>query len=500
MKLVTSDQMRTLEKIAINEYGIPSIILMENAATGFCKELKRHIDLKNKKIAVICGKGNNGGDGFAIARHLENDGFSVCCITSFDVNDAKNLLTEDAYTNFATAQKMGILISDNAEDIKGYDVYIDALLGTGIKGCPREAETKLIEQINKTHAFVASVDIPSGAAASSGEVSGACVRADITITFCLAKIGHFLYPAKEYTGKLSVVPISVPKKIIDDFESNTQTLSDDIFAFLPKRKNNSHKGTFGKVLAVCGSEGMSGAAMLSVSSVLKSGAGMVTAATYEDVIKNIVINTPEAMTLSLEGERYEKNLLAALEKNDVLLLGCGISRREKAKEITGLLATISQKPMIIDADGINNLSVNINILNKKKAPLILTPHTVEFSRMTGISPEEIEKNRLSLAKDFAKKYDVILVLKGADTIIAAPSGKVWISTIANSGLATAGSGDVLSGIIAGFLAQGAVPHIAAICGVYTHSLAGKYARDELGERSMSATDIVSNISKVLINH
>lgn len=497
MKLVTSDQMRTLEKIAIEEYAIPGIILMENAAIRFCDELEKHINLQNKNICIFCGKGNNGGDGFAIARHLVNGGYCVSCITSFDINNAKNLLTDDAYINFSTVQKMGISICNNTEDINKYDVIIDALLGTGISGCPREAETNLIEQINKSNAFVVSVDIPSGANASNGEVLGACVCADMTITFCFAKVGHFLYPAKEHVGKLSVVPISVPNNVLCDFESGINTLSGEIFDFLPKRHDNSHKGTFGKVLAVCGSIGMSGAAMLSVSAVLKSGAGMVTAATSDDVIKNIVLNTPEAMTLSLDTERYEKNLLSALEKNDVLLLGCGMGRREKAKEITGLLAISSEKPMIIDADGINNLSVNINILNRKKAPLILTPHTVEFSRLTGYDPKYIEENRYNLALEFAKKYDVILVLKGADTIVASPDGAVYISPISNSGLATAGSGDVLSGIIAGFLAQGAKPYYAAACGVYTHSLAGEFAKKELGERSMTANDIIANIPKVL---
>lgn len=500
MKLVTSEQMRLLEKIAIEEYKVPSIILMENAAAGFCIELKEYTDLSDKSIGIFCGKGNNGGDGFAIARHLANDGFFVSCIVSFEKENAKELLTPDAYKNYEIVQNMGIEIFEKEDLYEDFDVIIDALLGTGIKGSPKKAEAELISFINESEATVVSVDIPSGADASNGNVSGVCVWADLTITFCLAKVGHFLYPAKSYAGELCVVPISVPRDVVSDFDSSCFVLCEEILYNLPQRCETSHKGDFGKVLACCGSSGMSGAAMLSTAAVLKSGAGMVTAATSDDVIRNIVLNTPEAMTISLDVEKYEKPLLHALDKNDVLLLGCGMGRGEKAKEMTGLLVTISTKPMVIDADGINNLCVNINILHRKKAPIILTPHIVEFSRMTGIKPQEIEKDRFGLAKDFAKKYDVVLVLKGADTIVASPDGSIYISAVANSGMATAGSGDVLAGIIAGFLAQGADEEIAAACGVYVHSLAGDEARREFGERSMTATNILSNIGKVLLKY
>lgn len=498
MKLVTSEQMKFLEKTAIDDFGVPSLILMENAAMGFCTELKKHIDLENKSIGVFCGKGNNGGDGFAIARLLHNDGFKVSCVLSFDKNNAEDVLTKDAYTNFCILEKMDIPLLDIKDADEKYDIIIDAVLGTGLNGEPRAKETELIEFINNSNAFVVSVDVPSGAEASNGKVFGACVRAELTITFALAKAGHFIYPAKEYVGKLSVVPISVPLNVIDSFESKLYTLTDEIFSYLPKRKENSHKGTYGKVLAYCGCSGMSGAAMMSCSAALKSGAGMVSCASGEDVLKNVVINTPEVMTVSLDSEDAEEKLLETLDRNDALLIGCGIGRSEKAQKLTNMLIEKSIKPIIIDADGINNLSTNIDILYKKKAPVILTPHTVEFSRLTGINPSEIEENRLKFSVSFAKKYDIILVLKGADTIVASPDGTVYISAISNSGLATAGSGDVLSGVIAGFLAQGAEPLVAATCGVYTHSIAGVLARDEHGEKSMTASDVISNISKVLL--
>jgi len=497
LKLVTSEQMRELEKTAIEDFGVPSIILMENASIGFFTELKNKIDLFGKKICVCCGKGNNGGDGFAVSRHLSNDGYDVSCILSFDESKAKALLTEDAYTNYQIAKNMGIPMLTADESFEKYDIIIDSLLGTGIKGAARKPEADIIDKINDAGVFTCALDIPSGADASNGKVSGSCVKADLTITFAFAKVGHFLYPTKEYVGKLAVCPISIPKSVEDNYNSNFFTLCDSIFSFLPKRNKNSHKGDFGKVLACVGSDNMSGAAMLSVSAVFKSGVGMVTAASTEKVLANIVLNTPEAMTLPLADNGTTDAFYSALEKNDVLLLGCGMGRSEHGEKFVEEVVSVCEKPMIIDADGINNLSRNIDILYKKKAPIILTPHTVEFSRMTGLSPEHIEENRLDVALSFAKKYDVTLVLKGADTIIASPEGKVFISAIANSGLATAGSGDVLSGIIAGFLAQGAEPNIAAAAGVYAHSLSGLKAAEILGARSMTASDIISYLPDTL---
>lgn len=498
MKIVTSEQMRALEKTAIEDYGIPSILLMENAATGFCLSLMSVNDLQAiKHIGIFCGRGNNGGDGFAIARHLHTYNHNVSCIIGFDEKNAENILTKDSYTNYAIAKNMEIPIINYKKIDKKYDLIIDALLGTGFKGAPKKPEADMIRIINDSGAYVASVDIPSGADASNGKIYGECVCASYTIAIGLTKTGHYLYPAKDYVGLLRLVPISIPQKIIDNYNSNYYILNDKIFSYLPKRHENSHKGDFGKVLAYVGSDNMSGAAMLSVSAAFKSGVGMVTAASSETVLKNVVLNIPETMTLPIAGENLGKKLISALEKNDVLLLGCGIGRSEKAKKLTEKLITSCEKPMVIDADGINNLSENIDILYKKKAPVILTPHTVEFSRMTGLTPEHIEQNRLDEAINFSKKYNVVLVLKGASTIIASPDNGTYICAFGNSGLATAGSGDVLAGIIAGLLAQGAPPHIAAAAGVHTHSMAGMHASSNLGKRSMTASDVIAKLPEVL---
>ena len=377
LKLITSEEMRELEKTAIEDFGVPSIILMENAAIGFFNELKNKTDLSGKKICVCTGKGNNGGDGFAVSRHISNSGYDVSCVLSFDETTAESSLTNDAYTNYKAAKNMGIPMLSADEPLEKYDIIIDALLGTGIKGAARKAEADIIEKINQANSFVCAVDIPSGADASSGKVSGSSVRADMTITFAFAKVGHFLYPAKEYVGELSICPISIPKKLIDNFDSNFLTLEDNIFSQLPKRHANSHKGDFGKVLACVGSDNMSGAAMLAVSAIFKSGVGMVTAASTEKALSNIVISMPETMTLPISDSATDEAFVNALEKNDVLLMGCGMGRSASKEAFIKDIISFCEKPMIIDADGINNLSGNIDILYEKKAPLILTPHTVE---------------------------------------------------------------------------------------------------------------------------
>lgn len=497
MKVVTSEQMRELERIAVEDCKIPSILLMENAAAGFCLALLRIVDLTKKKIFVFCGKGNNGGDGFAIARHLKNMDFDVSCIIGFDKDKAENILTKDSYTNYLIAENIGIKIIPFQKMTEKCDVIIDALLGTGLKGAPRKPESDMIKAINESNAYVVSVDIPSGADASTGKIYDDCVCAFYTITFCRTKVGHYLYPCKDYVGQITSVPLSIPKEVIDNFDTGFYTLNDEIFSFLPKRSDNSHKGDFGKVLAFVGSDNMKGAAILSVSALFKSGVGMVTVASEKSVLNNIVLNIPEAMTLPVETENDEEELLSALSKNTVLLLGCGIGKSPLAQKLTSTLIKTSENPMVIDADGINNLSENIDILKEKKAPAILTPHIVEFSRLSGLTKKQIEENKIEAALTFAKKYDVILVLKNADTIVATPDGRIYICNISNSGLATAGSGDVLAGIIAGLLAQGASPDIAAAAGVYIHCMSGHFAKCDFGARSMTASDLISGLPEVL---
>ncbi|MBE7036234.1 MAG: NAD(P)H-hydrate dehydratase [Ruminococcaceae bacterium] len=502
MKLVTAAQMAELEQKAINEYGISSLLLMENAARGFCDCLEKETgSVQGKPIVVYCGSGNNGGDGFAIARHLYNRGGQVTVVQGF----CEEKLKPDAKTNFEIVKKMGLPVISPEEVVsKSFSIVVDALFGTGFHGVPKEQYAEMIESINQSGALVVAVDIPSGAGSTDGQVGGACVRADLTVTFGLAKVGQFLYPAKEYVGKLCIADISIPLSLQNEFATSYDTLDSSLVSVVPKRSENSHKGSFGKVLAFAGSPGMSGACVLASLAVLKAGAGTVTAAIPESIMHVLSEQCREVMTMPLptEGEQLSeeavKVLLKKTESQDVLLAGCGLGNREETQKV--LLPVVMQcmKPLILDADGINLLAGNIHILKERTAPTVLTPHPLEFSRLSGHSMEDIRMNRVGVAREFACEYGVVLVLKGADTVVAHPDGKIFICENSNSGLATAGSGDVLSGIIASLMAQGASAEDGANLGVYLHSSAGLLAREKLGARSMLAGDVLERLPEAIM--
>lgn len=497
MKLVTAAQMMELEQLAINDYGIDALLLMENAARAFCDALEQAWGSVSKKtVAVFCGKGNNGGDGFAISRHLKNRGADVTVV--FD-DDAASL-KPDAAKNFAIITKMGLpVLPLAAAGNRFFDIGIDALLGTGFHGRVLGKTAEMIEVLNKNCKKIAAVDVPSGVNCSDGSAKEPCVRAALTVTFALAKPGHFLYPAKEYCGNLVVTDISIPQNVLQNFSATVFSLDESAAALLPARKENSHKGSFGKVLVFGGSAGMSGAPIMAVTAVLKSGAGMVTAAVPEVIADAVTAHFPEAMTLPLKTEdgviaaSVAEQLIAKLSSQNVLLAGCGLGTAEAAQTALRTLVSACDKPMVIDADGINALAGHIHIIKHKTAPVILTPHPLEFSRISGLSVEEIQANRLEVARQFARENGVILVLKGADTVVAHPSGVAYISPQSNSGLAKAGSGDVLAGVITALLAQGMAPDAAANLGVYLHSRAGMLAREALGAFSMTAGDVLSSL-------
>lgn len=495
MKLVTAGEMTALEQIAIQEYGIDGLLLMENAARSFCDALETEWgNFQNKQIAVFCGKGNNGGDGFAISRHLANRGANITVIIGFDPAELK----ADAKKNFDIIKKMQLPIIPFSEHSENrYDIVIDALLGTGFHGVAAGNMAQMIEAINAMGERVASVDVPSGASCSDGKVCGPCVKADVTVTFCLAKPGHYLYPAKEYCGKVVVTDISIPKSVVNDFPAMAHTLDETLAEELPPRKENAHKGSFGRVLVFAGSKGMKGAAIMATTAVLKIGAGMVTAAVPNELCDLFASQFPEAMTLPLPAENTTAFILEKLSTQNVFLAGCGLGSLEETQNTMRLVALGCEKPMVIDADGINALAGHIHIIKNKTVPAVITPHPLEFSRISGLSVEYIQKNRLEVAQNFAKENGVILVLKGADTVVALPDGKTYIATQSNSGLAKAGSGDVLAGVIAALIAQGATPESAAKLGVYIHSRAGILAREKLGAYGMTASDVLSLLPQAI---
>ena len=499
MKLLTAKQMTELEQVAITQYGIDGLLLMENAARSFCDTLEKKLwRMSGKTVAIFCGKGNNGGDGFAIGRHLHNLG----ALVTFFIDCAPD--KPDAKKNFDIITRMGlpVLSMENAKGTQ-YDLVIDALFGTGFHGTPKAEAAEWIKAINSLSDTIASVDIPSGADASTGAVAGVCVKATLTVTFATANPGHYLYPAKDFCGKVLVTDISIPRQSIEDFEATYFTLDSELSKVMPKRTENSHKGSYGKVLMYAGSTGMSGACIMAATAALKSGVGMVTTAIPETIQNAVSARFTEIMTIPLPCLNGELTLdagdriLEKLEKQDVLLAGCGIGVSGAARKTLLTVVSCCNKPMVIDADGINALSEHIHVIQNKAIPPVLTPHPLEFSRISGLSVEYILENRLQVAREFARTHQVVLVLKGADTLVAHPDGSIFVCTQSNSGLAKAGSGDVLAGVITAMLAQGATPSNAANLGVYLHSRAGMLAREKCGVYGMSASDVIVALSHAI---
>ncbi len=481
MYAIERAQMIELEKKAIEEFKIPSVVLMENAATGFVRALKQEYGkIQNKKICILCGKGNNAGDGYAIARLLSFGGAQVSVFPVFDVNT----LSGDALTNATAAKNMGISFIN--EFHCEYDIIIDAIFGTGFHGNVDEPIKKIIEKVNSSNAYIASVDVPSGVSldADTGE---AFIKCDLCVTFGYAKFYQFSGAAQSSFKKLVVAPISIPQP-----ESSYPIITADTYSLLPKREAISHKGTFGKVLAYVGSHGMAGAAVLSGSAVLKSGAGMLTLAVPDSIISTIVHELPSAMTLPVEDDT---DITQKAYGMDALLIGCGLGTSEHAKKTVFALINCN-KPTVIDADGLNALSENIDVIKDK--PVILTPHIAEFSRLCGASVADIKKSPKKHLGEFCSRFGVCVVLKDAVTLICDKGESFAVCHAPNSGMATAGSGDVLAGIITAMLSQGLSLFSAACAGVYVHSAAGKMAKEKLGEAGMLSSDILNFVPQAFV--
>lgn len=490
MIAVSVSEMQKLEDKAIKSFDIPSILLMEDAAYGFVLSLMQEIpDISSKKITVICGKGNNGGDGFAIARLLYLKGLDVSVLPLFD----GSMLSGDAKKNFDIGNKLNIPFLKKLDKC---DIIVDAIFGTGFRGDVSADIAALIDDINNMGAYIASVDIPSGLSADSGQGTK-YISADLCVTFGCAKIGQFLSPAKTAYKKLIISPISIIS------QGGTDLIFEKTFYDIPKREPDSHKGTYGKALAFVGSFGMAGAAILSGSAVLKSGAGMMSVATADTLIPSLAHHFPSVMTFALptEDDKIKVCPELILEKSkemDAFLIGCGIGTCENVKKTAFEIFKNIQIPTVIDADGLNILAQNIDILKEKKSDFILTPHVAEFSRLSGYSVSEIKKRPIELAKEFATRYGVCIILKDAVTVIADKNGNTALCPAENSGMATAGSGDVLAGIVLSMLSQSIAPYNSARLAVYIHSAAGKIAKDTLGEHGMTSYDILNSLPQAFL--
>jgi len=506
MKVVTSQEMQKLDELAIKTIGIPSIVLMENAGIKVVEVIeKEYSPLPGKSVYILCGPGNNGGDGMVVARHLFNRGVGVKVFLLAE----KNRIKGDAATNLSIAERLGIGVKEvnSTQDLKllhqefnHADIIVDALLGTGstlpLRGLMRE----VVSLINQCSRHTIAVDLPTGLDADTGEVPGEAIKANFTVTFAYPKRGLYLYPGINYAGKIEVVDIGIPSSLGEEKVRCNLLISSDIQKDLFYRKLSSHKGNFGHLLVIAGSLGMTGAATLTALSALRVGAGLVTLGIPESLNPILEIKLTEVMTLPLP-EHPPKTLASEsfgkIEEFSgrcrAMVLGPGISVEEETKKLVKMIMGGLDIPLVLDADGINNLVGEISLLQKYRSPLLITPHPGEMSRLLENTVEEVQKDRIESTISLAKVAGAIAVLKGAGTIIADKEGNSWINSTGNPGMASGGTGDVLTGIIGGLLVQGFSPLLAAQMGVYLHGLAGDLAAQKRGETSLIAGDVLENL-------
>jgi NAD(P)H-hydrate epimerase len=531
--------MQQLDAAAIKEFGIPRLVLMENAGRAFVDVLEQHAaPLSDKSVLILCGKGNNGGDGFVIARHLSNRGACVHVALLERKRDVKG----DAKTNLGIllkmiASKKSSVALEEISSTRRFSrltntsrllevgqgmrsqpaptnrIIVDAIFGTGFKGEVKGFYRDIIQWINKQSAFVASVDIPSGVNATTGVVENVAVKANLTITMGLAKIGNYVGDGREHSGNVAVVDISIPRFVLRHAatpkrrhftEETYRVEAQDVRDSLPKRPLTAHKYSVGTVLVIAGSRSFTGAPIMTALSAMRAGAGAVTLAVPKSIHPALIKKATEVMLLPLdetdEGtismkafETIEKRLLWA----DVVALGPGLSQNVETRKLVHKLVQEIYKPLVLDADGLGMMAYDVSILKKRIFGTIITPHIGELRLLTKFDRDFIETHRVDVARSQAKNLNSVLVLKGSPTATGTPRGSVYLNSTGNPGMATAGSGDVLTGIIASFLAQGLLPEEAAYAGVFVHGMAGDIAAKKFGERSMMAMDIADCIGEAL---
>lgn len=484
MKILKRSQIIAAEQGAVKNGVLSLSQLMYKAGTAFADCIAKRYDIIGSKISVVCGKGNNGGDGLVIASRLKSLGADVSLVFPLGVPN-----TETSKPYLDIIEKIKVL----PEIPSSCDILIDALFGIGLS---RELDGDAAETVrfmNICEAKKVSVDVPSGVDCDAEFVSKTVFKADFTATFIELKPCFVMPYTSEYCGEFEVLDIGAKPT-----EYSYLTISETIFKRRPK---NSHKGTFGTALFICGSYGMCGAEILSVKAAYATGVGMCRAFVCDKNYTALTVSVPEAVTIpvptSIMGAPVISDKLLATEllKSTALLIGCGLSSGSEALDTVKKALELTTIPTVIDADGINAVAQDISILQKNKAPIIITPHPKEMSRLIHKSVEEIQKNRIHYAKSFACTYGCIVVLKGANTVVASPDGRVFINTTGNSGLAVAGSGDVLSGIIVSRLAQGESPLTAALSSVYLHGKAGDNVAKMIGEAALMPTDVIEELRK-----
>ena len=507
MYLVTAVEMRDMDRLAIESHGIPGLVLMESAGKGAARVLlAQFADHLKAGVGIICGKGNNGGDGFVMARYLADHRIRVTVYllakTSMVKGDAAANLNRLAPLNIPVIE----VPDENAfskaiSSLDQHGLLVDAILGTGLSADVKGFFKTVIDYMNQRPTPIFAVDVPSGLNSDTGQPCGACIRAQATATFALPKIGHFSYPGAEYTGKLEIIDIGIPEAVVQSVKPKQQLLTaEQIRHRLRPRSADTHKGRTGHLLVVAGSVGKTGAAALAAGSAMRCGAGLVTLSIAESLHSIAETLVLEVMTAPLTesrcgvlGDAAVDDIKKLISGKACLAIGPGIGQAPETRRLIQKIISQIEIPMVIDADGLNNLTGQTQLLKSLKAPAVLTPHPGEMARLIDATPAEVQHNRLKCARDFATNFKVHVVLKGAATVIAHPDGKTYINPTGNSGMASGGMGDVLTGVLAGFITQGFSPEEAAHAAVYLHGAAADTLAKTIGPFGYLAGEVMNAI-------
>jgi len=508
MKVVTGERMRELDRETIERYGIPGLELMEKAGRGAAEVILQECPgfVGKGRVLVVAGTGNNGGDGFVAARHLVNSRVEATVVLLGPREKVKG----DARINLEAWEKMAgktpeVLTSEDLltwrDRLNSYDLLVDALFGTGLNQEVGGIFAEAIQDLNESLAPKVAIDIPSGIHSTSGKVLGTAVRANLTVTFGLPKLGQVIHPGLEYVGKMVVVDIGFPDAVVKGIPDAVTLLDREIVSgLIPRRLPASHKGDYGHLLVLAGSLGKTGAACLAARGALKIGTGLVTVALPKSLTSIVVASLPEAMTEPLaetEAGTISKSALSQLEKalegKTALAIGPGISTLPEVGEVIAEIIAKSRVPILLDADGLTHLARNRALLRGRSIQTVITPHPGELARIFNTNPAGVQEDRIGSARKAARELEARVVLKGARTVIAGPEGEVFINPTGNRGMAQGGMGDVLTGIIGGLLAQGRSLSDASCLGVYLHGMAGDRIAERQGPVGILASELADEI-------
>lgn len=511
MHLLTADEMREMDRMTIESFGLPGRVLMENAGRGATRVLMENFsDIASKRVGVIAGRGNNGGDGFVIARYLAQAGVNV---TVYLLSESSRL-KGDASDNFNLLAPLNIDVREipdeacfhqHKAEMAHRHIWVDAILGTGLNSDVTGFFKSVINFINALNRPVLAVDIPSGLHTDSGQPCGVCIQAAHTATFAFPKIGHVQLPGASYTGELHVVDIGIPPHIIENVGPRQHLLTrNQVANDMVPRPCDIHKGGTGHVMVVAGAPGKTGAAAMCAMSALRSGAGLVTLGVPKSLNPVVEPQAIEVMTVLLDetrtgalSDKALETVLALLADKKCLAIGPGIGTEDSTRHLVHQLIKESPVPVVIDADGLNNLVDDLEILHNPKSEIILTPHPGEMARLFNISPKEVQADRITYARKFAEMYKVHLILKGARTLVAGPDGHIYVNLTGNPGMASAGMGDILTGMVAGFISQGYRPQTAAQIAVYLHGDAADSLAESKGPFGYIASDVMAGLPEAV---